>query len=134
MSNSANQSRFLATLVVFLVACSWLKVTEAQQTPTRVEIRQTEAGDWQLLRNGKPFYINGAGCDGPSGDLASAGANSIRGWHITSATRGLLDEAHENGLAMTVGIWLNHERHGMNYQDYDAVTKQIDTVEAREIL
>lgn len=124
------RTRFLVATAVCCISCASYCQLEvaAQQTPSRVEVRQTETGAWQLLRDGHPFYINGAGCDGTAGDLASLGANSIRSWHVTPATRTILDQAHEQGLAMTVGIWLNHERHGMDYQDYDSVSKQIDTV------
>ena len=94
---------------------------------SKVEVKR--AGDsWQLLRNGQPYYINGAGCDGPIGDLDKYGANSIRTWHYRDDTKSILDEAHAKGMTVTVGIWLGHERHGVNYQDYDSMSKQIDSV------
>ncbi len=125
----AKSPTFILTAAVALFAiCSASQAILAQTTPIKVEVRKTNDGHWQLTRGDQPFYINGAGCDGTFGELAAVGANSARGWHFDETTRGLLDEAHQKGLALTVGIWLNHERHGMDYQDYDAVTKQIDTV------
>ena len=93
----------------------------------QVELKQTDSG-WQLFRGGKPYYINGVGCDGPMGDLATTGANSLRTWHVNEDTRNYLDAAHAKNLSVTVGIWLGHERHGVNYQDYDSMAKQIDMV------
>ncbi len=128
MPDSKTRTLSLTAFALFCAACFGLAQAGAQQPVDKVEVKKTSEGNWQLLRNGQPYYINGAGCDGTFGELAAAGANSSRGWHFNESTRGLLDEAHEKGLALTVGIWLNHERHGMNYQDYDSVTKQIDTV------
>ncbi len=92
-----------------------------------VEIIQTDSG-WQLFRGGEPYYINGVGCDGPIGELAATGANSFRTWHFNEDTRKYLDAAHAKNLSVTVGIWLGHERHGVNYQDYDSMAKQVDVV------
>lgn len=83
---------------------------------------------WQLIHNGSPYIIKGAGGEGSLEKLAAAGGNSIRSWGVddTAATRKRLDEAHRLGLTSALGIWLEHERHGFDYRDYDAVLKQID--------
>jgi hypothetical protein len=128
MLKSTSKTLLFTAVLCFLAASLGIAGVNAQQSASKVEIVKTPAGNYQLLRNGQPFYIKGAGCDGTFGQLAAFGANSSRGWHFNDSTRALLDEAHEKGLALTVGIWLNHERHGMDYQDYDAVTKQIDMV------
>ena len=93
----------------------------------QVKLEQTDSG-WQLFRGGEPYYINGVGCDGPMGDLAATGANSLRTWHFNEDTRKYLDAAHAKNISVTVGIWLGHERHGVDYQDYDSMAKQIDVV------
>ncbi len=92
-----------------------------------VELRQSESG-WQLLRGGEPFFIRGAGGDGPLGELAAAGANSIRTWGGDAGA--LLDDAHALGMTVTVGIWLGHERHGFDYSDNAQVAAQLE--QARE--
>ena len=79
-----------------------------------VELQKTASG-WQLLRGGDPYFIHGAGGDGPLDELAAAGANSIRTWG--GDVGALLDDAHALGLTVTVGIWLGHERHGFDYTD-----------------
>ena len=67
-----------------------------------VELRQTEDG-WQLFRGGDPYLIRGAGGDGSLEALAAAGGNSTRTWS-TEDIGPLLDEAHEHGISVTVGI------------------------------
>ena len=94
-----------------------------------VELRETADGGWQLLRDGEPFLIRGAGGNGPLDRLAAAGANSVRTWSADGAGE-ILDEAHQHGLTVTVGIWLGHERHGFDYGDPEQVAAQM--VAARE--
>jgi hypothetical protein len=92
-----------------------------------VKLVRQDSG-WQLLRDGQPYYVNGAGGEGSLEMLAKAGANSNRTWGVddTQETLARLDEAEKNGLTVALGIWLEHERHGMDYTDYAKVTKQID--------
>ena len=93
-----------------------------------VKLVRNETG-WQLLRDSKPFYINGAGGEGDLKMLAELGGNSSRTWGVddTQATLKRLDEAESNGISVALGLWLEHERHGkMTYTDYDGVIKQID--------
>ena len=94
-----------------------------------VELQRTEAG-WQLLRGGEPYFIHGAGGDGPLEQLAAAGANSIRTWGGDVGT--LLDDAHALGMTVTVGIWLKHERHGFDYSNPAQVAAQLE--KAREMV
>ncbi len=84
-------------------------------------------GGYQLLRDGKPFLVQGAGGDGPLPLLARTGANSVRTWGADHLDK-LLDEAQGQGLSVTVGIWLGHERHGFNYNDADQVAAQYEQV------
>ena len=89
-----------------------------------VELRETENG-WQLLRDGEPYFIRGAGGTHSLQQLADAGANSIRTWGADDIDE-LLDEAHSLGLSVTVGIWLGHERHGFDYNDTAQVAEQLE--------
>ena len=62
-----------------LVAGLSLMGTTTMAEPIPVELQKTDAG-WQLLRGGEPYFIHGAGGDGPLDQLAAAGANSVRTW------------------------------------------------------
>jgi hypothetical protein len=92
--------------------------------PSVVRLDKTDAG-FQLIRNGTPYFIKGAGGDGERKALAAAGGNSIRTWGVDNLGP-LLDEADRLGLTVTVGIWLGHERHGFNYNNADQVAEQYE--------
>ena len=111
---------FFATLLLFAFD---QPVVYAQSEKVDV-VRQ--GNSWQLIRNGKPFIVKGAGGNGSLDLLTRCGGNSGRTWDVDAQTLARLDEAQEKGVGMTVGLWLGHERHGMNYSDLDAVSMQID--------
>lgn len=120
-----------ACIFGLLVCLSMLlpqSVSLAEETASAgsvVELRKTEQG-WELIRNGEPYFIKGGGGQHFPQELADAGGNSMRTWGAENAGE-VLDRAHELGLTVTVGIWLQHERHGFNYADADAVASQLET-------
>jgi hypothetical protein len=120
-------SRTVRPLVLILACLA--TTTPVPAAPPRGKpgiVQVVKNGDgWQLLRNGQLYFIKGAGGDGSRELLARAGGNSIRTWGADNLDR-VLDEAHRNGLSVTVGIWLGHERHGFNYNDADQVAAQYE--------
>lgn len=102
----------------------------AADPQTRTVVRlEANRGAWQLLRNGQPFYIRGAGGDASLELLGELGGNSIRTWGIEGLQE-RLDEAQRQGLMVCVGIWLGHERHGFDYSDAEQVARQREEVQA----
>lgn len=100
-----------------------------------VTVGQTEDGAFTLIRNGKPFFINGAGGTHHLEVIKNCGGNSVRTWGIESLEemvdgKPMIERARELGLAVTVGIWLEHERHGYNYADPEFLKKQREKVRA----
>ncbi len=90
--------------------------------PSRVELRQDPAGTWQLLRNGTPYTIRGAGGFTQLKRLRELGGTTIRTWSLdqlgpTDSGIPLLDECAELGLTALVGLWVNQPRHGFDYGD-----------------
>ena len=116
--------RQLALVVFGLIMCS----TVATAEPVPVELKKTDDG-WQLLRGGEPYFIRGAGGSASIERLAAAGANSIRTWNVRGAQE-VLDAAHAQGMTVTLGIWMEHERHGFDYDDPEQVAEQFE--QARE--
>jgi hypothetical protein len=57
--------------------------------------------------------------------LVEIGGNSIRTWSTDNAKQ-ILDEAHEKGLTVMMGLWVQHERHGFDYNDADKVAAQLE--------
>ncbi|MDF2176886.1 glycoside hydrolase family 2 TIM barrel-domain containing protein [Aliiglaciecola sp. CAU 1673] len=78
---------------------------------------------WTILRNGEPYFIKGAGGSRYLQKLAQSGANSVRTWSTDDAQR-ILDEAHQYGLTVMLGLRMGKERHGFDYSDKEAVAAQ----------
>ena len=91
-----------------------------------VETKVVASGpSFQLLRDGKPYFIKGAGGGGSKTLLAQSGANSFRTWGIGKDTKEQLDEAQKLGLTVTVGFWLPHK---FNWTNQEGVEKEIAKV------
>ncbi len=90
----------------------------------KVQIQQTASGQYQLLRDGKPYFIKGAGGDGDKQLMAKLGGNGFRTWGVGRGTKAQLDEAHKLGLTVTLGLWLGHERHGFDYTNANSLREQ----------
>jgi len=102
--------------------------TDTDSGPAKVELQNVD-GRYQLLVNNEEFYINGAGLEfGNVATLAKHNANSFRTWRTENGEKSakeVLDEAHKNGLMVTMGIEVARERHGFDYNDDEAVAKQL---------
>ncbi len=105
-----------------------LFVAKISAAPSVVTIENSEHG-FQLLRNGEPYVIRGAGTQLPK-DLASLahhGGNSVRTWSSDNALE-MLDRAQELGLTVAMCLDVKRERHGFDYNDKDAVRLQHKTL------
>lgn len=80
-----------------------------------VYLDKTEEG-YQLIRNGEPFFIQGAGGESNFRELAEIGGNTIRFFNTTNL-KNKLDEAHEYNLAVIVEIYL--PAYNKSYYSYD---------------
>lgn len=94
--------------------------------PVPVTLERTK-GKAQLLRGGEPYFVRGAGGNTHLDLLAKAGGNSIRTWSVNDRTSELLDAAHEEGLTVTLGVWLSRVDN-MDYGDSAALEKQTAAV------
>ncbi len=84
-------------------------------------------GAWELRVDGKPYFVKGGGGGADKTLLAKMGGNSFRTWGTNHAQKEL-EIGKENGLTVTLGYWLGHERHGFDYSDAARVKKQFDDV------
>jgi hypothetical protein len=94
-----------------------------------VQVVEQPDGGYTLLRNGEPYVIKGAGGNQHLPLLAASGGNSIRTWGIETLERVIdgkpfLDYAHELGISVTAGFWVQHERHGFDYSDAAGIEAQ----------
>jgi hypothetical protein len=94
-----------------------------------VEIARIE-GKYQLLRDGKPYVIKGAGIEfGSVEALAAHGGNSFRTWRTDNGRASgleVLDRAAALGVTVAMCIEIGRERHGFDYDDAEAVAAQLD--------
>lgn len=79
---------------------------------------------FQLVRDGEPFFVKGAGGRDHLDQLVEAGGNSIRTWGVGPDTKRLLDEAHREGLTVTLGVWLERVGTGFDYGSERALERQ----------
>lgn len=101
------------------------------EKPAKVTLTNTE-GKYQLFVNGEPFYIKGAGLEhGNIAAVAKHNGNSFRTWRTENGNqtgKEVLDEAYKNRLMVTMGIDVERERHGFDYNDTIAVKKQLERI------
>ena len=68
---------------------SMLSTLSVQSQVSKVEVTTNASGDFELHRNGVPYYIKGAGAKDHFDLLVKSGANSIRVWSTNN--RAFLD-------------------------------------------
>ena len=113
-------------LARFCCLLCFTSLAHAADAPPVVKVTRQGAA-WQLTRDGQPYLIKGVGGDKQLDKLKAAGGNSIRTWSAEKLEP-ILDEAHQLGLTVTVGLWLGHERDGFDYNNADQVAAQADAV------
>ena len=120
---------FLVTMMPLMTACSL--ESDQSLSPVKVEIVATERG-YALLRGGEPYKVRGAGMVVDDIErFAAHGGNSIRTWSTTWAgqdTRALLDKAHAHGVTVALGLSMEPERQGFDYDDTEAVAAQLEVL------
>jgi len=90
----------------------------------QTKVVKTELG-FQLIRNGVPYYVKGVGGEGNYEKMVQIGANSVRVWGVENA-ESVLDEAQKKGISVMLGLWMNQERQGFDYDNSEKVQKQFN--------
>ena len=104
-----------------------LMTTPLLAQAVKVELVKS-GGKYQLLRDGQPYRVKGAGFAHTEMDsLAALGGNSIRTWSTDDAGP-LLDQAHELGITVTLCLYTAPERYGFSYNDAQAVAEQKERI------
>lgn len=83
---------------------------------------------FQLMRDGKPYYVKGVGGSTELEKAKQYGANSLRTWSADNAKE-ILDQAHALDLTVCMGFWAQHERHGFDWSNLTAVKLQLESFE-----
>jgi hypothetical protein len=94
--------------------------------PAHVEVRTNEQGYYRLYVDGQPFYVKGAGGTAHWDEVVAAGGNAVRTWSTDNAKE-YLDQAQALGLKVMMGMWMQHERHGFDYDNAAKVKAQLES-------
>lgn len=113
----------LFSLLLTLITLSGFSQLQ-ERKPVKVEVKEIN-GHFKLYRDGKPYYIKGAGGHTQLEKLAKYGGNSLRTWG-NEGTEELLNEAQKLGLTVMFGLWVQHERHGFDYNNEEKVAVQLE--------
>lgn len=120
-----------------ILALLTLSGTACAQT-VRVE-QNADTGFWQLFVDDQPYFVKGAGGDKHLELLASIGGNTIRTWGADQLeprtwpdgrTMSVMDLAHELGIKVCAGYWVEHPSHGFDYDDPAQVEEQLSQLRA----
>ena len=108
--------------------------TKTPGSPVKVGIRNTD-GRYQLYLDNEPFYIKGAGIElGSQEKLKEHGGNSFRTWSTDNGRdtgKQVLDRALSNGLHVAMGLDVDHERRGFDYDNTNAVARQFELLKSQ---
>jgi hypothetical protein len=126
--------KFFLPVLFGAVICSSLAsgqidpLENPNNSPLKVEL-VGDSGRYQLLRDGRPYQIKGAGLHANEiSVLAAHGGNSLRTWGTNSdgvSGKRLLDEAAKYGVTVALCLELGRERQGFDYDDEEAVARQL---------
>lgn len=111
---------------IFFIAALLLTVSCSSPENHVVGIKKMDSG-YQLYRDGKPYYIKGAGALDHYQELAEAGGNSIRTWGADQWDEAFR-MAEKYDLTVSAGIWLDQERQGFDYSDPDTIAQQFERI------
>lgn len=107
------------------------QMSPEEHGPSHVELKNVD-GKYSLFVNGEEFFVKGAGCEyGACHLVANHGGNSIRTWRVNNSQmtgKEVLDNAWEHGLMVMMGLDVAKERHGFDYNDEEAVAKQLEEI------
>ncbi len=120
---------FFALIISVLNGC---KKEENGKSRRKVYVEKKN-GKYALIKDGKPFFINGASGYSYCSVLKESGGNTLRTWDTTNLAV-ILDSALANDLSVIVGLYLpdyhetsffnNPEKAAKMHKDYQAVVKR----------
>ena len=123
---------FFCILSTFIFLPSCVKHTDQSTTRPTVEVKFTQSR-YQLYRHGQPYYIKGVAGTAHLYKAATYGANSVRTWDTRHA-REILDEAHQLGLTVTLGLEVGREHWGEDFDYWDDAAVKEKIEELRQIV
>ena len=93
-----------------------------------VKIHGDHRKGFSIYKDDNIYEIKGVGGDRNLDLLVELGGNTIRTWGVDENTKKLLDRAEELGLMVTLGLWVEHKRHGFDYTNEKDIYKQRERI------
>ncbi len=93
--------------------------------PKHVEVKTNAQDEFRLYVNNQEYYIQGVGGSDFLDVAVNVGANTLRTWSSDNAKE-VLDAAQDKGMMVMLGLWVQHERHGFDYDDEAKVKNQLE--------
>lgn len=117
----------LVLLLLLLTGCNGTNQQPKATAPTAPTVIRYNGNSYDLYWHGKPYYIKGAGGVSHLAQLKACGGNSVRVWDDIDAGR-ILDEAQKLGLTVMLGLWVEREMEGFDYDNQPAVERQYQRI------
>jgi hypothetical protein len=117
--------RRIIPIILFLIVLNTV-YSQNIYNPIKTTVVAKDSG-FILLRNGRSYFIKGAGGTNYIERLAKYGGNSIRTWDTRNGEV-VLNKADSLGLTVTMGLNVARERHGFDYNDTTAVKQQLENL------
>jgi exo-beta-1,3-glucanase (GH17 family) len=114
-------NKIIVFVILSLIYCKDLYLFSQN---SQVEIQKNNS-KYIINLNNKPYELKGAGGQNHLKELIEIGGNTIRTWSTENA-QSVLDDAKNNGIMVMLGLWVQHERHGFDYNDEKAIKKQLE--------
>ena len=120
--------RFIYCLSVLLLLSACSNTTSNSQDKKHVSIEKNADGAFQFYVDGEPFTIKGVGFETDKfSELKEAGGNAFRTWRTDKAQMEL-DSAAKYGFKVALGLDIDKELHGFDYNDEAAVAAQLKEI------
>jgi hypothetical protein len=117
---------FIFLLLLLIVVLYFIRTDErVNNNESTVFVKKTE-GKYELYRNGKPFYIQGASGNSYLEELKKSGANTFRVYDTVNI-KAVLDEALKLDLAVIVDLMLPKFKGNEEYYKEDEVRNELKT-------
>lgn len=124
-------TKYTALLLLLLAGCHSTSTSSSSlvaPAPGVNPVRIVKTGNrYQLLRNGKPYYVKGAAGVQHLDRIKALGGNSVR-VYTTNYADAILDQAQQRGLTVMLGVWMKPEYEDFDYFDREAVARQREEI------
>lgn len=127
-------------LFVMLIAIANCSINSAIAMPEQrpaIDLRKNQQGNWRFFVDEREFPLRGAGgaeAPGLLEKLVEAGGNVTRTWGSETLERTYdngeryIDRAQRLGLMVIPGLWVQHERHGFDYDNPEVIREQRERI------